>query len=53
MPFATIYSWLPLMASVDLSEISPAATCLIWRSLLASPTDTEPFSVEPTPEKSP
>ena len=35
------YNWLPLIASVEVAEITPAATFLIWRSLPAEPIDTK------------
>ena len=50
---ATEYNWLPFTASVDVAEISPAATFLICRSAPALPTDTEPLATEPTPAKPP
>ncbi len=34
------YNWLPLMASVLLAVIWPAATFLIWRGEAADPTET-------------
>ena len=39
---ATVYSWLPLMASVLLAPIRPAATFWIRRSEPAAPTLTTP-----------
>ena len=39
---ATEYSWLPLIASVDVAVTRPAATFWIWRSAPGAPTDTTP-----------
>ena len=39
MRFATANNWEPLIASVEVEEIRPAATFWIWRSLPAEPTD--------------
>ena len=44
-------SWLPLMASVLVAEISPAARLMICRSLPAAPTLTTPLATEPAPAK--
>ena len=33
------YNWLPLTASVEVAEITPAATFLSWRSLLSLPIE--------------
>ena len=41
------YNWLPLMASVEVAEISPAATFITRRSRPAEPTDTAPAAVLP------
>ena len=51
---ATENSWLPLIASVEFSLILPAATCLIWRSRPAEPTDTwSPAMISVEPAKFP
>ncbi len=50
LPFvcaATWYSWLPLMASVLVGVIRPAATLVIVRSLPAEPTLTVDVGLVP------
>ena len=39
-PVATLANCEPLIASVEVDEITPGATLVIWRSLPARPTDT-------------
>ena len=39
-PFCTEANCEPLIASVDVAEITPGATLVIWRSLPAAPTET-------------
>ena len=44
---ATENNWLPLIASVEVEVTRPAATLVIWRSLLAEPTLTTPVGEVP------
>ncbi|MDO4627465.1 MAG: hypothetical protein Q4A81_09335 [Pasteurellaceae bacterium] len=42
-----------MIASVEVAEILPAATLMIWRSAPIEPTLTTPFAAEPTPANEP
>ena len=52
IPLAMEYSWLPLIASVLVALMRPAATLVIWRSAPTLPTDTvfSRLAMEPAPK---